>query len=138
MRLYLDSSALTRRALDEPESEALESVLDAHVAADDEVFASSLAWIEVSRAIRRARTAPYGAAELIEAVDVATSGITERPITLDVVGLARRLPPDGLRSPDAIHLATAILLNVDAMVTYDDRLTDACQDAGLAVLAPGR
>ncbi|HLI02424.1 MAG TPA: type II toxin-antitoxin system VapC family toxin [Acidimicrobiales bacterium] len=138
MRLYLDSSALTRRSLEEPESGALESVLDAYVAADDELYASSLAWIEVSRAIRRARTAPYGPTELSEAVDVAMSGITERPITLDVVGPARRLPPDGLRSLHAVHLATAILLNVDAMVTYDARLTSACQDAGLAVLAPGR
>ena len=41
-----------------------------------------------------------------------------------------------LRSLDALHLAAAIRLGVDAVVTYDTRMTQAARDLGLVVLAP--
>jgi hypothetical protein len=43
-----------------------------------------------------------------------------------------------LRSLDAIHLATARLLSPEltALLTYDDRLAKAAEDAGVPVLAP--
>ncbi len=41
-----------------------------------------------------------------------------------------------LRSNDAIHLAVAIRLGADEMVTYDAELAEAAKAAGLAVLAP--
>lgn len=42
-----------------------------------------------------------------------------------------------LRSNDAIHLAVAVRLGVDEMVTYDTELANAAQVAGLHVYAPG-
>lgn len=45
--------------------------------------------------------------------------------------------PGGLRSADAIHLATAIRLQSDFLVAYDAGLLAAAVDAGLNVLAPG-
>jgi hypothetical protein len=47
-------------------------------------------------------------------------------------------PDRGLRSLDAIHLATARILapDLDALVTYDDRLLRAATDAGLATVSP--
>lgn len=47
-----------------------------------------------------------------------------------------------LRSPDAIHLATAENLlasgkHISAFVTYDKRLAAAATEAGLTVVAPG-
>ena len=42
-----------------------------------------------------------------------------------------------LRSNDAIHLAVAIRLGVDEVVTYDDELAHAAQAAGLTVYRPG-
>jgi uncharacterized protein len=42
-----------------------------------------------------------------------------------------------LRSNDAIHLAIAIRLGVDEMVTYDVELADAATATGIAVFAPG-
>lgn len=42
-----------------------------------------------------------------------------------------------LRSHDAIHLAVAIRLGVDEVVTYDAELTAAARAAGLAVTVPG-
>jgi predicted nucleic acid-binding protein len=41
-----------------------------------------------------------------------------------------------LRSSDAIHLAVAIRLGVDEMITYDRALAAAASQAGLTVLAP--
>jgi hypothetical protein len=47
-------------------------------------------------------------------------------------------PDRGLRSLDAIHLATARMLvpDLDAIVSYDDRLTKAADDAGLPTVSP--
>ena len=41
-----------------------------------------------------------------------------------------------LRSNDAIHLAVAIRLGVDELITYDQELADVAVRAGLTVLAP--
>jgi hypothetical protein len=48
-------------------------------------------------------------------------------------------PDPLLRSLDAIHLATARVLGteLDAVVTYVDRLSGAADDAGMSVLSPG-
>ena len=55
-----------------------------------------------------------------------------------VVESASRLPDPMLRSLDAIHLATALVLREDleALVTYDERLADAAGAHGLTVASP--
>jgi predicted nucleic acid-binding protein len=52
--------------------------------------------------------------------------------------LAATLEPAALRTLDAIHLASAMALTdeLDAFVTYDDRLADAARSAGLPVVRP--
>ncbi|MGH3613322.1 MAG: hypothetical protein ACRDRK_12170 [Pseudonocardia sp.] len=55
----------------------------------------------------------------------------------EVVSLARRVSPDALRSLDAIHLASALLVDADLVSTYDGRLALACEENGLAVAKPG-
>lgn len=135
MRVYVDSSALLKRVVAEAESDAVEEALGRHAANQDVLVASALAWIEVSRAIRF-RLDGIDAEEALEAIEVALSGIAERAITADVVSLARRIEPATLRTLDAVHLATAVLLDVDVIVTYDDRLTKAAQHNGIAVSAP--
>jgi predicted nucleic acid-binding protein len=47
-------------------------------------------------------------------------------------------PDRKLRSLDAIHLATARVLgpDLDAVITYDDRLALAAVEAGRAVVKP--
>ena len=143
MRIYADSSALIKRVVEEAESDALQAALDDHIASDitydTVVVSSSLAWIEVSRALSSLSDSGANSREqLVDAFEVALSGVAERPITADVVSLARRVAPPVLRTLDAIHLATAILLDVDVVLTYDDRLADACRHNGLAVSTPGR
>jgi predicted nucleic acid-binding protein len=135
MRVYVDSSALLKRVVPEDESAELLSFLDAHYQQDDLLTSSGLAWIEVSRAVMSRARSPIAANDLI---DEAMSGIDERPLTADVISVARRVEPLILRSLDAIHLTTAILIDADLVVTYDDRLADACRRNSLAVASPGR
>ena len=137
MRVYLDSSALIKRALAEAESDALDTTLVGYVADDAVLVSSTLAWIEVSRALKsKLIHTDRSDEEINDLIDVALSGVAERSITGDVASLARRLHPPALRSLDALHLATAVLLDVDIMVAYDDRLIDAARMNGLRVGAP--
>lgn len=46
------------------------------------------------------------------------------------------LPGAGLRSVDALHLAAAIRLEVESVITYDVRMVEAATLLGLDVLAP--
>ena len=61
-------------------------------------------------------------------------GIDDR--ILDAAGI---LEPRILRTLDAIHLATALTLgdDLDAIVTYDDRMTEAARLLGLSTVRPG-
>lgn len=65
--------------------------------------------------------------------------VLERTLLVDLVRAdfltAATLTP--LRSQDAIHLAVALRLGVQEMITYDNELADAAAHAGLHVLAPG-
>jgi len=135
MNVYVDSSALIKRVVAEPESEGLDLALAGHVADQDVLVSSSLAWVEVERALRSIVSADLRF-DVGESARVAMSGIAERVIGADVVSLARRIEPPVLRTLDAIHLATAVLLDADLVITYDDRLTAAAHRNSLDVAAP--
>lgn len=136
MRVYTDSSALIKRSVQEAESDALEAALSEYFDDGTAVLTSSLTWVEVSRALRRRLEGTDSDDQINEAIEVALSGVAEREITGDVVSLARRVTPRVLRTLDAVHLGTAILLDADVMLTYDDRLAGACRTNGIAVSAP--
>lgn len=139
VRVYFDSSALIKRSVQEAESDAVEAAFDRYVAEDAVIISSSLAWVEVSRALRtRLDGGSYGEDEIHDAVEGALAGVAERLVTREVIGLARRVAPPLLRTLDAIHLATAIVLDVDEIVVYDGRLIDACRSNGLTTAMPGR
>ncbi|ETZ41517.1 putative ribonuclease VapC46 [Mycobacterium sp. MAC_080597_8934] len=55
-----------------------------------------------------------------------------------MLDLAGGLLPIELRTLDAIHLATAQRLGMDLgrLCTYDDRMRDAAEALGMAVIAP--
>ncbi|MEC3981854.1 type II toxin-antitoxin system VapC family toxin [Amycolatopsis sp. H20-H5] len=136
MRVYLDSSAIIKRVIEEAESGELVDELDRHNAAHALLVSSSLAWIEVARALRGRLDLCYG--NVVDMLDDAMSGVAEHTMGVEVVSLSRRLNPHAVRSLDAIHLASALLLDVDLLLTYDDRLADAGRGNGLRVAAPGR
>lgn len=127
---YLDSSALLKRVLDEAESAALRSWIDAELLDGAALITSDLGDVEVARAARR-----YNFSEHEE--QSATTDVRFRIIDERVIERARVVGDATLRSLDAIHLATALVIGVDTLVTYDDRLGQAARNAGLDVLAPG-
>lgn len=135
MRIYVDSSALLKRIFAEAESRALISALRDHQRAEAALVTSSLAWVEVSRAVRSYANVERGVG-FDDLVEVALSGVLEKPITSEVIALARRLDPPVLRSLDAIHLASALLLDVDVIVAYDQRLAEAAAHHRIRTLRP--
>jgi predicted nucleic acid-binding protein len=62
------------------------------------------------------------------------------PLDRGVQDLACDVGVPWLRTLDALHLASALLLGeaLTALVTHDERILEAARDAGLAVSAPGR
>lgn len=136
MRIYMDSSALLKRVIEEPESEHLRVVLRGHANEHAVLLSSRLASVEVSRAIRMRLGTGYATAA--DFVDDAMSGVAEYPVGDEIVSLSQRLNPDRLRTLDAIHVASAMLLDADLLITYDGRMADAAQQNGLRCAAPGR
>jgi uncharacterized protein len=128
--VYLDSSALVKLVVLEPESVALREFLRTYALR----FSSALAEVEVPRALRRAG---YGAAEGRRATEIlARLALVE--VDRRILRGAAVLAPPGLRSLDAVHLATALSVGHDlaGVVTYDRRLSDAAVSADLVVWAP--
>lgn len=129
--LYVDTSALLKRVFVEAESDVVGALLLSRHVAGDLLTASSIAWLEVWRSLRRA-----GAADVDELASAALSGVAEFPLSDDVVMRAREVGNDELRSLDAIHLASALAVGADTLLTYDMRLADSAAATGLEILQP--
>lgn len=127
---YADTSAVIKLMAEETHSRAFAAFYDAR--ADAEWVSSALLRIEVTRAVARAMPAL-----LPDARDLLLAFSTIA-IDDDVVEGAMNEPDRALRLLDAIHLATARILgpDLDAVVSYDDRLIKAATDAGLATVSP--
>lgn len=128
--LYLDSSAIVKLVLPEPETYALVSRLHD----DPDVISSALARVEVLRALKRIEATPavWDQAERVLA-RIALVRVDDA-----VLDSAAAIDPVELRSLDAVHLATALGIGerLDGLVTYDSRLREAADRAGLTVLMP--
>jgi predicted nucleic acid-binding protein len=128
---YVDSSALLKLAVGEPETPALE----ADLAGRDGLVASRLAALECRRAARRTSNK-----RVLQAVDHVLEAIHLLEITPAILDRAATADPPLLRSLDAIHLATAWSIDEPGLevITYDRRLADAAVASGLRVAQPGR
>lgn len=133
--VYIDTSALLKRVVSEPQSVAVVDALRAHVDRGDLVTSSSLAWVELARALRRAR-AVTAHLDLDLALAQAASGVAELPLDDAVLIAARGVGGHLLRTLDAIHLASALVIGADTVMTFDDRLATAAAEQGLVVSAP--
>lgn len=128
MATYLDSSAIVKLAVREPESAALRRWLRRK----RPLVSSALARTEVMRALLPAGEEALGRGRVVlRSLDLFR--VNDR--VLDAAGL---LLPLTLRSLDAIHLATARELGdeLGALVTYDDRMAAAARALGHRVTAP--
>lgn len=129
MIAYIDSSAFVKLVSFEPQTDAL---LDWIAEARPVLFASELLRTEVIRAVRRFDpNALVAAKDLLHAVNLLA-------MPSSTFARAAELDPGILRSLDALHLASALDLgdDLDVLVTYDDRLAEACALHGVAVVAP--
>ena len=129
MVFYLDTSALVKLVVAEPQTPALRSWL---TAADRGPASCDLARTELVRAVRR--VAPDRAVQARAVLDA----VTLIEVTTGMVEEAGRLDPSLLRSLDAVHLAAALALgdDLEGLVTYDERLAAAARGNGVDVLAP--
>ncbi len=130
--LYLDSSAIVKLVLPEPETKALFHLLGDY----SERVTSVLARVEVLRAVER-----IGEDEpLLHRAENALTRLGLIKMDTQVLEAAARLEPGKLRSPGAIHLATALSLGeqLGGIAAYDTRLAEAAEANGVDVLTPGR
>ncbi|HLL87375.1 MAG TPA: type II toxin-antitoxin system VapC family toxin [Thermoleophilaceae bacterium] len=126
--VYLDTSALGRVLLEEPESDAIMSLLARY----DERVSSRLLAVELHRlALREGR--------LLQSSQL-LGGLALVPIDEAILGAAESIEPPSVATLDAIHLVTALRLlaagGVEAIMTFDRRLAEGANEHGLRVVVP--
>jgi len=123
---YLDTSAAMKLLIDEAESDVLVQQL---TTTTRDLVASWLLHTELHCAAGRNPTVIE-----IDAITTVLDTVTLIDITRgDLLAAGTHAP---LRSNDAIHLATALRVGADEVLTYDNELSAAAKRAGLRVLAP--
>lgn len=128
MATYLDSSAIVKLAIREPESLTLRRYLRRR----RPLVSSALARTEVLRALLSAGDEALTRGRIVlRLLDL----IRVNDRLLDAAGV---IGPPELRPLDAIHLATAGELGADlsALVTYDDRMAAVARRMGYKVVQP--
>ena len=128
MAIYLDSSAIVKLAVKEPESLALRRYLRRR----QPLISSALARTEVLRALLPAGDeAVTRGRSVLQRLDLVR--VNDR--ILNSAGLLR---PVEVRSLDAIHLATAQELGdeLTALVTYDGRMATVARALGYRIVQP--
>lgn len=126
--VYVDTSALGALLISQEETKALVEWLDLEAVS---LVSSDLLETELRRVAVRERRDQAKVSEILDGVSlVALDRATYRS--------AGFLPMPYLRTLDALHLEAAMRLDVDAVLTYDQRLAEASKAAGLDVIAPGQ
>ena len=133
MNLYLDASASVKLFLEEPESGAVKARLREAASQGGKIFVSSLTILETKRALLRNQVAVDDAVRFFRSTDM----VAMTPQILEQTGT---VPPTTLKTLDAIHLASALVLRevVDLeFVAFDRQLLSAASAAGIRVSSPG-
>jgi predicted nucleic acid-binding protein len=138
--IYLDSSALAKLYVPEPESDRLEAFSRGR----RDLMISELAITEVLSAVaRRRREGMLNAQQALEIRDAvledADAGCFHRLDMSPVVHreaerLLFQIESVALRTLDALHVAVALLGSATHVVTYDARMRTAALHAGLKTL----
>ena len=123
---YLDTSAAMKLVVEESESAALAAELSQQTR---RLAASWLLHTELHCAAGR-----NPALIAIDAIQTVLDAVTLVDVTRgDLLAAGTHTP---LRSNDAIHLAMALRIGADELVTYDEELARAATSAGIRVVAP--
>lgn len=125
---YVDSSALVKLVIEEPESAALRRALRRRPS----LVASALVRTEVPRAVL-----PHGDAAVARA-QVVLALVDLIRVNDQILREAGALLPPEVRSLDAIHLATVVHLrqDVSTLITYDARMAAAARALKIRTAAP--
>ena len=129
--IYLESSALLKLVRREIETDALRDWLADRP--DQPAATSELGRVEVLRAARRVGGRALAEARaLVDDIDLV-------PLHRAVQDLASEVGQATLRTLDALHLASALLLAdvLSDFVAYDQRLLEAAHALGLPARSPG-
>jgi len=126
---YLDTSAVVKLLMREPETVALRGRLQHW----QRRTSAALLRVELLRAVKRA-----GMPRLMMQARRQLATIHLIRLDDELLERAAELEPASIRSLDAIHLAAALSLGADlaAVVTYDNRMLTAAQAIGLPVVTP--
>jgi predicted nucleic acid-binding protein len=123
---YVDTSAIVKLVIDEPESPTL--LRWCHEA--ERVVTSRVGLVEARRAVARRDQDREHVNSILDRFEVFE-------LDEEIGRRAGGLAPASMRTLDAIHVATALALEaVDAFVTYDDRQAEAARAVGLPVVRP--
>ncbi|MBM3669547.1 MAG: type II toxin-antitoxin system VapC family toxin [Actinobacteria bacterium] len=123
---YIDSSMIVERAIGISRGEAAD--LTGGVATE-RLVSSALTVVEVSRVLTR--VAPDQDVEDIVASALASVELVA--LASVTLVMAARLPVRFLKTLDSLHVASALLVGADVVMTGDRQMARACQDLGLAV-----
>lgn len=133
MIVYLDTSAVGKLLVDEPETAALSAHLDARAGVPGVVIASAaLLETELRRLADRVGVAQVTVTEVLQRITLIDM---ERGVFREA-GLILSGGP--LRSLDALHIAVAQRIAADEFVSYDARQGVSAVALGLNVVHPGR
>lgn len=126
---YLDTSAAVKLVLAEKGSTVLRRWLADR---DGQIVSSDLLRTELLRTTRRV------APELMVQARAVLDSLILLTLTTAICERAAILEPGVLRSLDALHLSAALEIgdDLDALVTYDRRLTEGARTLGIGVVAP--
>lgn len=124
---YLDTSAAMKLIIDEPQSDALAAELAGR---EDRQLVSS--WLLHAEMHCAAGRRPQDVD--LDTVRMVLDTVSLIDLTRGDLLAAGMLAP--LRSNDAIHLAVALRVGSEEIVTYDVELAEAANAAGLSVLSP--
>ena len=124
MIIYVDSNELIRRV----ELHMAHMVWEPPVVSAT-LTTSAVSRVEVARVLHRTlepAIAAQATTRALEAVDTINPDPT-------VLALAEHLPVRFLKSLDAIHVASALIIQCDAVLTRDRQMARACEELGMRV-----
>lgn len=128
-RIYLDTSALIKLIVEEPESPAVSAYLDNAQQEGYELCLSRLTYTEIHCVLKRRLGTSQNWKNLVSKV-MAPMQIIELSKEDYLFAAAAT---NTLRSLDSLHLEVARRIRATTLVTFDQELAAAAQDAGMEV-----